>query len=331
MFSLKMRQGQNLIPAFALTTSFLEYIEIEKGLSPSTVKNYSYYLKKFFDWLSIQGEQNILPKDISENHIRRYRLFLSRKTGKNPVHPWLSKESQNVYIISLRVFFRFLALRGIPCFSFDKIPLAKTSQSRSIKFLTIEQLEIIFAVPNTQTPIGLRDRALLEMLFSTGLRISELLSLKRDHFPLSKIRSRHHDVFELSVKGKGGKRRPVYFSARSLLWLGKYLDSRTDDSEWLFIHFRRGGNENRILSSRSVQRIVQSIVKRSGVPIQATPHTFRHSYATDLLSQGADVRMVQELLGHKNISTTQIYTHITNPQLKHIHKKFHTGHRIIKK
>jgi len=307
-----------------LIIEFLEYLEIERNASPRTLRAYSHYLNRFEKFL-----HNLSPiylEDVTKidlEVIRQYRLYLSRLVDRRG-EP-LKKISQNYHIIALRAFFKYLIKKDIKVVAPEKIELAKT-ESRSLKFLTAEQIEILFSQPDVNTKIGLRDRAILETLFSTGLRVSELAKLNRDQINLK--------TKEFGVIGKGGRARVVFLSDSACEWIQKYLAARNDDFRPLFVRFvhkidATNHGEKMRLSTRSIERIVEKYVRQAGLPVKATAHTLRHSFATDLLQAGADLRSVQELLGHKNIATTQVYTHITNPQLRQIHQKFH--HKTIKK
>lgn len=300
---------------------FLDYCEIEKGLSEKTQENYSRYLNKFREWLKMTHREGLKPHELTPEHIWDYRLFLARfkdqKTNKV-----LSKLTQNYYLIALRALLSFFADKDIISLPADKIQLPKDARKeKTVKFLTLEQIEKLLLAPDTNTPEGLRDRAILEVLFSTGLRIAELVSLNLEQF---KGIENKQDL-ELGVIGKGKHPRTVYFSERSLDWLKKYLKTRSNEDKALFIHFRaRKVSEGR-LTARSVERIVKKYAALANIPYFTTPHTLRHSMATDLLNQGVDIRIIQEFLGHRNISTTQIYTHVTNKRLGDIHRQFHSG------
>jgi site-specific recombinase XerD len=304
---------------------FLDYLEIEQGLSNNSQKNYHRFLNKFLKWLSKNNLVHLRPYDITTDIISKYRLYLARRidpiTGKT-----LKKSTQNLYLISLRVFLNFFVEKNIASLPPEKIKLAKDKGDKEVNFLTLEQIEKLLAAPDTANATGLRDKAILETLFSTGLRVSELISLNRDQF---KIKKNTEDL-EISIIGKGEKIRTVYFSERTVDALRDYLKERNDMEEALFINYWRPAkksNQSRRLTVKSVDDIVKKYVKIAGLPIVITPHSIRHSFATDLLSQGADLRLVQEFLGHKNISTTQVYTHVTNKHLRDIHKKLHGGRR----
>lgn len=305
---------------------FLEYCEVEKGLSLNTVKNYSRFVQKFFDWLKEQKLEQLSPENLTENHVSKYRVWLSRRPNTvRRASPTLHPSTQIRYLIALRSFLSYFHEKNIPTLPTEKIKLPKDRKERLIKFLDIEQLRKFFDAPDTKTPAGLRDRALLETLFSTGLRVAELVALnsKQIESALNK------DDFELSILGKGGYPRVVYFSDRALYWLKKYVQSRKDDDEALFINFQGGPEkDSRRLSVRGVELVVEKYSTIAGFPFLATPHTLRHSFATDLLNNGVDLRIVQEFLGHRNIATTQIYTHVTSKRLREIHKKFHGGSEL---
>ncbi len=299
-----------------LLLDFLEYLELERNVSLLTIRNYKHYLERFLGFL---GPQIPSPGDITVEKIHEYRLFLSRYVDKHGIS--LKRVTQNYHLIALRSFLKFLIKGGIKVLSPETIELGK-AESRSIKFLQREQVERLLSMPELSHDDGYRDKAILEMLFSTGLRVSELVNLNRDQINLE----RH----EFGVIGKGRRARVVFLSDAATDWLKKYLTKRTDTFKPLFIRYsgKKPDDDDKIgqsrrLSARSVQRLVEKYVKKARLPVKITPHGLRHSFATDLLSGGADLRAIQELLGHKNVSTTQIYTHITNPQLKEIHQKFH--------
>lgn len=309
-------------------TDYLDYIEIEKGLSNKTQENYARFLNKFFQWLSIVNLEKIKPEQLTAEHVYKYRVYLSRfidPVNKKP----LKKTTQNYYLIALRSLLEFFVEKKIAALSPSSIKLAKDKTDKEIKFLKLDQLERLLLSPDINTKIGLRDRVILETLFSTGLRVAELTALNLDQL---QINGKTKDL-EVAVIGKGGKIRTVYFSERTIDWLKKYLNKRNDIDKALFINYKPGidkTGQSRRLTTRSIEDIIKKYVKISGLPVMATPHTLRHSFATDLLSQGADLRMVQEFLGHRNIATTQIYTHVTNKQLRDIHKKLHSGKNLKK-
>lgn len=310
-------------------SDYLEYLEIEKGLSDNSQKNYSRFLQKFLDWLKSEKLQFLKPHQLTSRHIWDYRVYLSRfinKRSKNKIY--LKKSTQNLYLIALRSLLEFFIEKEINSLSPTKIKLVKNKEDKEVKFLNLEQLERLLLSPKIDTIIGLRDRAILETLFSTGLRVEELTNLDRDQFKIKETTTN----LEISVIGKGKRIRTVYFSERAVKHLKNYLDKRKDFDNALFINYSRAlkkYSESKRLTKKSIDDIVKKYVKIAGVPIMATPHTLRHSFATDLLNQGVDLRLVQEFLGHRNIATTQIYTHVTNKQLRDVHKKFHGG-KILK-
>ncbi len=310
---------------------FLEYCELDKNLSVKTVRMYGYYLGFFERWLinseklKVKSEKldNINVENITDDTIRNFRLFLSHQY-KNPYKGNLKRQTQNYFLVALRSFFKYLVKQKLKVLSPEMIELGK-ARDRNIKFLLPEELEKIFSMVDIREIIGLRDRAILEVLFSTGLRVSELAGLNREQVNL--------ETGEFGVIGKGGKARVVFLSKRAKNWLKKYLDKRNDPYRPLFIRYsgpkpKEGLTEEKLrLSVRSVERLVDKYRKKAGILFRIGPHVLRHSYATDLLSHGADLRSVQEMLGHKNISTTQIYTHVTNLRLKEIHQKYHSGNK----
>ena len=301
---------------------FLDYCEVEKGLSYNTQKNYSRYLNKFSFWLKRSKKEKLLPHQLTGNNIWSYRLFLSRfKDNKGKK---LLRITQNYYLVALRAFLSYFAAKDIVCIPSDKVTLPKdTRKDKLIKFLNVDQISKLLAVPNTRTRAGLRDRAILETLFSTATRVAELIALDKKQF--QNIEDK--EDLEIGIVGKGKVPRAIYFSERSLKWLKKYLKTRKDKEEALFINYRLGG-ENHRLSARSIQRMIKKYVIKSGLPMFTTPHTLRHSAATHLLTQGVDLRTIQEFLGHQNIATTQIYTHVTNKRLREIHRKHHSGKEL---
>lgn len=300
--------------------NFLEYLEIEKNCSKLTIRDYRHYLEVFENWFIREMPQKTLS-DLNLSAVRKYRVYLSNV--KDSKEKGLKKVTQNYYVIALRSFLRFLIKNDINTLEPSKIDLPKT-ESRSLKFLEREQIDRLVTMPDTSTEEGMRDRAIMELLFSTGLRVSELTKLNHEQINL--------DRREFGVIGKGGKSRIVFISDRAADWIAAYLKARLDPYKPLFIRYSgRKNEENRgekmRLTPRSVERIIKKYVKQARLPVDATVHTLRHSFATDLLTNGADIRSVQEMLGHKNIATTQIYTHITNKQLRDVHKTFHSGNK----
>jgi site-specific recombinase XerD len=304
-----------------LIAEFLEYLEIQKGCSPLTIREYRHYLKRFHKWVA-ENFPVTKAEDINLELVRRYRLYLAHLCARDGVP--LERVTQSYHIVALRAFLRYLLVqRDIPTLSPDKIELPKQG-SRSVSFLNPGQIERLLNSPKISNNSGLRDRTILETLFSTGLRVSELVSLNRDQIDLQRK--------EFGVKGKGNKLRVVFLSDTAAQWIERYLRSRQDNFKPLFIRYsgaldtQKSGEKMR-LTARSIQNIVAKYAKRSGLPIKATPHTLRHSFATDLLISGADIRSVQEMLGHESIRTTQVYTHVTNRHLKEVHKAFHRRNR----
>jgi site-specific recombinase XerD len=291
-----------------LIEEYLESLEVERNSSPLTLRNYRHYLNRFSSWFKKNSPASKLSS-LNLTTLKKYRIFLSRFTAPN--HTPLSRSTQAYHVIALRSFLRWLIKNDYRTLPPEKIDLPKT-ESRSLKFLTTAQVERLLAQPKISEPRELRDKAILETLFSTGLRVSEIVSLNRDQIDLKRR--------EFGVIGKGRRPRVVFLSSRAGKWLERYLNWRTDEEKALFI--RLGARPAR-LTARSVQRIVKKYVQKARLPVDATTHTLRHSFATDLLMAGADLRSVQEMLGHKNISTTQIYTHVTNKQLRQVHETFH--------
>lgn len=293
-------------------TNFLEYLEIEQNRSQKTIRNYDHYLTRLSDFAG-----DIKVSDIDGELVRKWRLWLNR-LGTNTSDE-LQKNTLNYHLVALRSFLKFCAKRDIDAMTADKIELARTNR-KQVTFLNQDELERLFAQPDINTLPGLRDRAILELLFSSGLRVSELVGLDKDHINLKRR--------EFMVRGKGQKDRPIFISPEAADWLQQYIDKRTDNTRPLFARYSgrktvdTSGNFHR-LTARSVQRMVAKNALLAGITKHVSPHTLRHSFATDLLMNGADLRSVQALLGHSNVSTTQIYTHVTDPHLKSVHEKFH--------
>jgi site-specific recombinase XerD len=294
-------------------TDFLEYLEIEQNRSQKTIANYDHYLTRLVDFAG----DDLKISDINPELIRKWRLWLNR-LGTN-VSDELQKTTQNYHLIALRSFLKYCAKRDIPALPADKVELARTVR-KQVTFLNEDELKRLFDEPDLSKLSGLRDRAILELLFSSGLRVSELVGLDRDHINLKRK--------EFMVRGKGQKDRPIFISDVATIWLQKYLDERQDNTRPLFVRYSGkksvdlSGNFHR-LTARSVQRLVSQYALLAGITKHVSPHTLRHSFATDLLMNGADLRSVQAMLGHSNIATTQIYTHVTDPHLKSIHQRFH--------
>lgn len=330
-----------------LKTQFLEYLEIEKGKAGKTIENYSHYLERFLDWSKVSD-----PKDITEETVRGFRVYLNRHEDKKGRK--LKKITQNYYIIALRSFLKYLSKKDIKTLQAEKVEVGKVSR-KEVEFLEAEEVERILEAAGGNSFKVLRDRAMLELLFSSGLRVSELININRDKLDLKNQ--------EFTVRGKGDKIRLVFVSDSAKRALEKYLDKRTDVDPALFVRdvkalkkfeskkdvgiskpsFKIGKSsalESRSgetatkskevslrLTPRSVQRMVKYYAAKAGIIKDVHPHTLRHSFATDLLINGADIRSVQAMLGHSSITTTQIYTHITNQQLKEVHKAFHARRR----
>lgn len=301
----------------ALAIEFLEHLEVERNLSKLTIRDYAHYLRRFTTWFEQQEQQTDI-RALDQHSLRKYRVYLSRlsdDTGQS-----LSLSTQAYHIICLRSFLKWLVKNDMAVLHPEKVDLPKPDP-QVMKFLRPEEMDRLLAQPRLSAKTGYRDKAILEVLFSTGLRVSELVSLNREQVDL--------DRREFGVIGKGRKPRVVFLSERAADWLARWLATREDAWKPVFIRMSRGsadiredGEEMR-LTTRSVQRIVEKYVEKAHLPIKVTPHGIRHSFATDLLINGAGLRDVQEMLGHKNIQTTQIYTHVTRPQLRAVHEKFH--------
>jgi site-specific recombinase XerD len=295
---------------------FLDYLQVERGSSPLTIRNYRHYLNRFIKWLIASGiRQNL--KDINQEIVRQYRVWLAGlPDGKGAT---LGRRTQGYHVIALRSFLKWLIKNDYEVMSPEKIDLPKISE-RQVKFLSGDMVDRLLNAPTLSTIQGKRDKAILEVLFSTGLRVSELVKLDRDKIDM--------DRREFGIIGKGGRARVVFLSTRAVEWIQKYLSERPDHYKPLFIRHKgkmdpTTPDEKMRLTPRSVQRMIKKYSRKIKLPVSATPHVLRHSFATDLLMAGADLRSVQEMLGHKNISTTQIYTHVTNRQLRDIHQAFH--------
>ncbi len=296
-----------------LKREFLQYLEIERGRSIKTVENYDRYLDRFFAYAKTED-----PKKVTETMVREYRLWLNRQPGTKvgrETQP-LKRKTQNYYLIALRAFLKYLRKRGIESLSPEKIELAKVPE-RSLDLISPNELDRLMKGPDTNTLTGLRDQAILELLFSTGLRVSELCSLSTDDVDLTRD--------EFSVRGKGDKVRVVFLSDDAKKAIAAYVKARKDMSDALFIQYGKNAKnaEDVRLSPRAIQRLIKQYAVKAGITRKVTPHVIRHSFATDLLSNGADLRSVQALLGHAHIGTTQIYTHVTDKHLREVLKKFH--------
>jgi len=295
-----------------LKREFLEHVEIEKGNSLRTVENYDYYLSRFFEFAKISD-----PKEITDDKIREFRLYLNRQPGvkiRGQQSGTLKKNTQNYHLIALRSFLKYMMKRDVTSLAPDRIELAKIKE-RSLDLISGAELDRLMNAPDLNIRKGLRDKAILELFFSTGLRLSELCSLDRD-LDLSKD--------EFSIRGKGEKVRVVFLSDSAKDAIRTYLKNRKDLDEPLFTQHSSNRGKSSRLTPRSIERIVKFYAIKAGISKKVTPHVIRHSFATDLLSNGADIRSVQMMLGHANIATTQIYTHVTDAQLRDVHKKFHS-------
>ncbi len=290
---------------------YLDWLELEKGLSSISQGNYAKFLRNFFEFLSVNKLELLKPDQLSSDLIWKYRLFLSRSNSH------LKRSTQNHYLVALRSLLTYFLEKDIPSLPPDKVKIPKNSEEKKVNFLSLDQVEKLLKIPDVFKVSGVRDRAIIESLFSTGLRIAELVALNRKQFV---IKPDTTDL-ELSITGKGNHPRTVYFSKRSVEWIKKYLEMRKDDEKALFINYGGRAPLTR-LTIRSIERMVKQCALLAGLP-SSTCHTLRHSFATDLLMKGADLRVVQEFLGHQNIATTQIYTHITKPHLREIHKRLH--------
>ncbi len=306
-------------------TDYLDYLEIEKNRSRKTRENYERYLKRFTNWLSAatnKKTEQLIPQDITADLIRQYRLWLNRVVIEGSEEN-LKKNTQTYYIIALRNLLKYLSKRDVSVVAADKVELPKMPM-REINLISSEELERLLDQPDTSTTKGLRDKAILETLFSTGLRVSELAGLKKESINLK--------TGEFSVKGKGSKIRVVFLSERAKMALANYLEKRQDLEEYLFVStsFNQSKTSVKALTTRSIERLVKYYAVSAGITKEVVPHTLRHAFATDLLQNGADLRSVQMMLGHSSITTTQIYTHLTDKELKETYKAFH-GRRMKEK
>ncbi|MDA8596766.1 tyrosine-type recombinase/integrase [Candidatus Pacebacteria bacterium] len=296
-----------------LKRQFLEYLEIERGRSIKTVENYDRYLTKFLAYAKTDD-----PKKLTEDLVREFRLWLNRQDGTKVgrrMEP-MKRRTQNYYLIALRAFLKYLRKRNVESLNPERIELAKVPE-RSLDLISPAELDRLMKAPDTKEITGLRDRAILELLFSTGLRISELTNLSIDDVDLTRD--------EFSVRGKGDKIRVVFLSDTAKQAIKAYLKERKDMNDALFVQYGKNAKaaKDLRLSPRAVQRLLKTYAAKAGITRKVTPHVIRHSFATDLLSNGADLRSVQALLGHANIATTQVYTHVTDKHLREVHKKFH--------
>ncbi len=304
-----------------LAARFGEHLEVELNRSPRTTESYTRVLLAFFAWGALER-----PEDITAEKVREYRLFLNRRPGRDGDR--LKRSTQSYHAIVIRTFLKFLSKIDVPCLPAEKVEVGK-AEDREVDFLEYDEVLRLFDAAEGDAPKARRDRAILELLFSSGLRVSELTNLNRDHVNLEKG--------EFSVRGKGSKLRIVFLSEDARRALSRYLDSRDDVDPALFVGHPKKGLQNKEaaardsarLTPRSVQRIVKFYAKKAGILKDVHPHTLRHSFATDLLLNGADIRSVQSMLGHASITTTQIYTHITNERLKEVHQSFHAKRKKL--
>lgn len=292
---------------------FIEHLEVEGGRMPRTAENYEFYLQRFVEFAG-----DITPDQITQEVLRKYRLWLNRYRSENG--ETLAMITQSYHLIALRGFLKYFSRRDIASLSPDKIELPKTHR-KQVTFLHYDEVTRLLEQINTSEESGLRDRAILELLFSSGLRVSELVNLNRDHINTKRR--------EFMVRGKGQKDRPVFISQSAADWVEHYLAMRQDSLVPLFISYSKNvepdtSGDFRRLTARSIQRMVSKYARLAGITKHVSPHTMRHSFATDLLMNGADLRSVQSMLGHSNISTTQIYTHVTDAHLKDVYEKFHS-------
>ncbi|OGL71857.1 hypothetical protein A3C17_01965 [Candidatus Uhrbacteria bacterium RIFCSPHIGHO2_02_FULL_53_13] len=295
-------------------TDFLEYLELEKGRSQRTLQNYDFYLRRFLSWARFPS-----PKDITLPLVRSFRQHINRSIeGRNADGPKVT--TQNYHLIALRSFLKFLTKRDFKTLAPEKIELAK-QPDRHVEFLEEEELLRLLDAPKGQDVVALRDRAILELLFSTGLRVSEAAKLDIDQINLKRD--------EFTVTGKGSKRRIVFLSDRAREALSTYLKKRKDTAPFLFVSHDRAkdARDSTSLTPRSIQRIVDKYARRAGITKKVSPHTMRHTFATDLLRGGAGIRSVQAMLGHSSITTTQVYTHVTDKHLRQVHKRHHDRRR----
>lgn len=291
---------------------FLEHMEIEQNRSQKTIENYNHYLARFMEF-----SDDVDVTKIDNEMIKNYRLWLNRLKDTNGRE--LGKTTQNYHLIALRGFLKYLGKQDISTLASEKVELASVKRPQ-VGFLDQDEVKRLLDAASASTGPGIRDRAILELLYASGLRVSELVGLNRDQINLERR--------EFVVRGKGGKDRPVFISREAAEWVQKYLETRSDNYKPLFTHY--SGSKSDIdegsytrLTVRSIQRLVKKYAKIAGITKEVTPHTMRHSFATDLLRNGADLRSVQAILGHANVATTQVYTHLTNPQLKDVHDRFH--------
>ena len=310
-YARAMKQG--LVTELLL--DYVEYLEVEGGRSSKTAENYNLYLGRLVEFAGT----DLNVADITDEFVRKYRLWLNRHIDDQGRE--LATITQGYHLIALRGFLKYLSLRGIKSLPTDHIVLPKVHR-KQVTFLSYDEVTRLLNQIDTDSEQGLRDRAIVELLFSSGLRVSELVNLNRDHVNTKRG--------EFMVRGKGQKDRPVFITAEAADWIEQYLDKRTDSLVPLFISYSRNNSnpdttgDFRRLTSRSIQRLITRYARLAGITKHVSPHTMRHSFATDLLMNGADIRSVQSMLGHSNISTTQVYTHVTDEHLREVHEKFHS-------
>ena len=323
-----MKKSKKPIPLHL--NDFLDWLEIEKGLSSKSQENYARFLKRFLNWLRLNKLENIKPHELTAEQVWKYRTFLARQyTAKKYAFKekkTLQKTTQSYYLIALRSLLNYFADRDIIALPAEKIKLPKKTDMRVVNFLNLEQLEKLFSSPDISKINGLRDRVILEVFFSTGMRIAELVSLNREQV---KLKPETKDL-EIVIIGKGSRPRTVYFSEKTINWLKKYIETRKDKEKALFINYKNKKGSSRRLTARSIEKSVKKYAIMAGLPLTITPHVMRHSFATDLLEQGVDLRTLQEFLGHKTLAATQIYTHVTSKRLRDIHRKFHSDGKFDK-
>lgn len=307
---------------YDLINDFLEHLEVEAGRSKKTIENYRLYLERFVDIaLMVSGKDELRPQDITKELLRKYRLKLNRLKSDEESGEDLKVITQTYHLIALRGFLKYLAKRDIKSLDPSLVELPHVHREQ-VTFLHYDEVEEMLEQVDTSTESGLRDRAIIELLYSGGLRVSELVGLNRDSINLERR--------EFMVRGKGSKDRPIFISEACADWVQEYLDARTDSLPALFLNNSRNtqavdtSGDYRRMTPRSVERIVKKYARLAGITKHVSPHTLRHSFATDLLMNGADIRSVQSMLGHADISTTQIYTHVTDPHLKEVHERFHS-------
>lgn len=317
-----MRQSQKPLPQHL--PDYLDWLDVEKGLSSKTQENYARFLSRFLKWLDRKELSHLKPHELSPEHVWEYRIYLARQTTSKRSSESLKKSTQNYYLIALRSLLSYFAERDILALPPEKITLPREKAEKEVRFLSLDQLERLFQAPDVSTLKGLRDRAILETLFSTGMRVSELVALNKDQVK----QSLNANDLELGIIGKGGKARVVYFSPRALYWIKRYLTARKDNEPALFVNLRSRKDAPRRLTPRSIEKDISRYATLAGLPSNTTPHVLRHTFATDLLSQGVDIRVLQEFLGHKSITATQIYAHVTSKKLREVHRKYHSGNKL---